>query len=60
MSASVVVFVYASAVIIAIIGILAYFIWLKKNHTESSSPELENTGLPIKGGTKHFKVVNSR
>lgn len=58
MSAVVVVATYGIAVLIAVVLVFVYRHWRKKNYMGQPSTSLHNTGLPIEGGKKHFKIVN--
>lgn len=44
--------------IIAIIFIFLYCKWLDKNFNIPKEAALDNKGVAIKGGLKHFKIVN--
>ena len=50
--------VFLALAIIAIIFIFLYCKWLDKNFKLPKDATLDNKGVAIKGGLKHFKIVN--
>lgn len=44
--------------LLALIGIFLYCKWLDKHFNLPQDVHIENKGVKIKGGLKHFKIVN--
>lgn len=60
MSASTVIIVYLFAIVIALIGIIAYCIWMNENHRDTIIPQSRNVESQTIELSKHFKVVNHK
>jgi hypothetical protein len=50
--------VFLVLALIAVILVFLYCKWLDKNYNLPGDAQLDNKGVAIKGGLKHFKIVN--